>query len=95
MLIRHNQRDKRYFDLFRVNVVTGESELEFENPDFYDLFTDSDLPLRLAARLNADGTAEWFERQADGSWKPFTEIPIGDVDSPISSTSAPTARRSI
>ena len=72
MLIRHNQRDKRYFDVFRVNVVTGESKLEFENPDFYNLFSDSDLQLRLAARLNAQGTAEWFERQADGSWQPFT-----------------------
>ncbi len=81
MLIRHNQRDKRYFDVFRVNVVTGESKLVFENPDFYELFTDSDLQLRLAARLNAQGTIEWFERQADGSWQPFTQVPIGDVDS--------------
>ena len=23
MLLRHNARDKRYFDLFRVNVITG------------------------------------------------------------------------
>jgi dipeptidyl aminopeptidase/acylaminoacyl peptidase len=80
MLIRHNQRDKRYFDLFRINVVTGESKLLFENPDFYDLFTDSDLQLRFAARLNAEGTVEWFERQADGTWQPFTQVPIGDVD---------------
>ena len=34
VLIRHNQRDKRYFDLFRVNIVNGTSELIFENPDF-------------------------------------------------------------
>src|ERR1700760_72204 len=66
MLIRHNQRDKRYFDVFRVNVVTGESKLAFENPDFYNLFSDSNLQLRLAARLNAQGTAEWFERQGGG-----------------------------
>src|SRR5581483_6374756 len=50
MLIRHNQRDKRYFDVFRVNVVTGESRLAFENPDFYELFSDSDLQLRFAAQ---------------------------------------------
>ncbi len=81
MLVRHNQRDKRYFDLFRINVVTGESKLVFENPDFYDFFTDTELQLRFAARLNAQGTAEWFERQADGSWQPFMQIPIGDVDS--------------
>ena len=81
MLIRHNQRDKRYFDVFRINVVTGESKLVFENPDFYEIFTDSDLQLRLAARLNAQGTVEWFERQADGRWQPFTQVPIADVDS--------------
>ena len=51
MLIKHNQRDKRYFDLFRINVVTGESKLVFENPDFSDFFTDTDLQLRFAARL--------------------------------------------
>jgi dipeptidyl aminopeptidase/acylaminoacyl peptidase len=81
MLIRHNQRDKRYFDLFRINVVTGESKLVFENPDFYDFFTDTDLQLRFAARLNPQGTVEWFERQGDGTWQPFIQIPIGDVDS--------------
>jgi dipeptidyl aminopeptidase/acylaminoacyl peptidase len=81
MLIKHNQRDKRYFDLFRINVVTGESKLVFENPDFYDFFTDTDLQLRFAARLNAQGAAEWFERQTDGTWQPFIQIPIGDVDS--------------
>jgi dipeptidyl aminopeptidase/acylaminoacyl peptidase len=81
MLIKHNQRDKRYFDLFRFNVVTGESKLVFENPDFSDMFTDTDLQLRFAARLNPQGTVEWFERQADGSWQPFIQVPIGDVDS--------------
>jgi dipeptidyl aminopeptidase/acylaminoacyl peptidase len=79
-LFRHNQRDKRYFDLFRVNIVTGASELKFENPDFYDLVTDSAFNLRLASRLNAAGTVELFERQADETWKPFVQIPIGDVD---------------
>jgi dipeptidyl aminopeptidase/acylaminoacyl peptidase len=81
MLIKHNQRDKRYFDLFRIDVVTSESRLVFENPDFGDFFTDTELELRFAARLNAQGTNEWFERQADGTWQPFIQIPIGDVDS--------------
>jgi dipeptidyl aminopeptidase/acylaminoacyl peptidase len=80
VLLRHNQRDKRYFDLFRVNIVTGASELIFENPDFTGLLTDSSFQLRLGSRLNAAGTAEFFERQADGTWKPFMQIPIGDVD---------------
>jgi dipeptidyl aminopeptidase/acylaminoacyl peptidase len=81
MLLKHNQRDKRYFDLFRVNVLTGESRLVFENPDFTDVFTDTDLQLRFAARLDAQGTVEWLERKDEGTWQPFIQIPIGDVDS--------------
>src|SRR3954451_10296141 len=80
VLIRHNQRDKRYFDLFRVNIVNGTSELIFENPDFLSLITDSNFQLRIGSRTNGEGTTELFERQADNSWKPFGQIPIGDVD---------------
>jgi dipeptidyl aminopeptidase/acylaminoacyl peptidase len=80
MLLRHNARDKRYFDLFRINVVTGASELQFENDEYADLFTDGDFRLRMGSRLSADGTTEYFERSADGGWMPFTSVPIGDID---------------
>src|SRR5262249_44331070 len=40
----------------------------------------SDFRLRLAARYAADGSAEIFERRADGSFAPFMTIPIGDLD---------------
>src|SRR5713101_5643249 len=62
MLFKHNARDKRYFDLFRINVVTGASELKFENNEYVALITDSDFQLRLGERFAADGTAEYFER---------------------------------
>jgi dipeptidyl aminopeptidase/acylaminoacyl peptidase len=80
VLVRHNQRDKRFFDLFRINVVTGSSEMLFENHDYVLLITDSDFQLRLGSRFAADGSAEYFERLADGSWAPFTTVPIGDID---------------
>ena len=80
MLLRHNQRDKSRFDLFRINIVTGASELKFENSEYADLFTDSEFQLRLATRLAADGTLEIFERRPDSAWVPFAEVPIGDVD---------------
>lgn len=81
MLIRHNQRDKSRFDLFWVNVVTGVSEMVFENTEYAGLFTDSQFQLRLATRLKADGTTEFLERRPDRTWVPFTEVPIGDSDS--------------
>jgi len=80
MLLRHNQRDKRYFDMYRVNLVTGSSELVYENHDYTGLITDSTFQLRLASRLIADGSAEVFERRPDGSWAPFMTVPIAEVD---------------
>lgn len=80
MLLRHNQRDKRYFDMYRVNIVTGASELVYENHDYTGLITDSTFQLRLASRLVADGSAEVFERRPDGGWAPFMTVPIAEVD---------------
>lgn len=81
MLFKHNARDKRYFDLFRVNIVTGKSELLFENNEFAWYVTDSDFRLRIGTRFVADGSAEWLERRPDGSWAPFLNVPIADIDS--------------
>jgi hypothetical protein len=74
-------RDKRYFDPFRINVVTGESELLFENNEFAWYVTDSDFQLRIGVRVRPDGSAEWLERRNDGTFTPFTTVPIGDYDS--------------
>jgi dipeptidyl aminopeptidase/acylaminoacyl peptidase len=80
MLIRHNQRDKRFFDLFRVDVANGKSELLYENRDNVFLITDSAFRLRLGGRFAKNGSSEVFERRDDGEWVPFTTVPIGDLD---------------
>jgi dipeptidyl aminopeptidase/acylaminoacyl peptidase len=79
ILLRHNGRDRQYFDLYRVNIVTGASTLVYENRGFAWLVTDSAFRLRLGARYAADGTMEVLERR-DESWLPFASVPIGDVD---------------
>jgi dipeptidyl aminopeptidase/acylaminoacyl peptidase len=81
MLLRHNQRDKHLFDLFRVNIITGKSELVYENHNYYGLLADSQFRLRLGGKVTDDGSMAWFERQQDGSWTPFMTVPIGDIDS--------------
>jgi dipeptidyl aminopeptidase/acylaminoacyl peptidase len=80
MLFHHNERDKRYFDLYRINVVKGGSELLYENHEYVWLMTDSAFRLRLAGRYAANGDCEIFERR-DKDWIPFSRIPIGDLDS--------------
>jgi len=80
VLLMHNGRDKHYFDLYRVNVQNGSSELLYENKEYAALLADSDFQLRLGMRLAADGSAEVFQRHASGSWSPFMTIPLGDLD---------------
>jgi dipeptidyl aminopeptidase/acylaminoacyl peptidase len=79
MLFNHNERDRSYFDLYRVNVVTGASTLLYENREFAWLVTDSAFRLRLGGRYAPDGSAEILERGAEG-WTPFLTVPIGDLD---------------
>ena len=43
MLFGHNARDGRFSDLYRVDVVTGQSRLVFENTEFAWLVTDAAL----------------------------------------------------
>jgi dipeptidyl aminopeptidase/acylaminoacyl peptidase len=80
MLFRHNARDKRYFDLYRINLLSGRSELLYENHDYVGLLTDSQFRMRLAVRYATSGDAEVFERRGD-DWIPFTRIPIADLAS--------------
>jgi len=80
MLIGHNERDRRYFDLFRIDVVTGKSTLVYENPQFAWLVTDSAFELRLAVRFRQDGSVEVLERRPSGAWVIFMSIPRGEVD---------------
>jgi dipeptidyl aminopeptidase/acylaminoacyl peptidase len=80
MLLAHNQRDRQRFDIHRVNVVTGRSELVFENRQFSALFTDSAFRLRFGSRLLADGSVEWLERRPGGVWVPFMTAPLGDLN---------------
>jgi dipeptidyl aminopeptidase/acylaminoacyl peptidase len=80
MLLRHNQRDRHLFDLFRIDVVSGKSELIYENRDYFNLITDSSFRLRLGGRIVDDGSMAYFERRPDGNWVPFTTIPLGDLD---------------
>src|SRR5690349_21737750 len=56
LLIRHNGRDKRHLDLYRVNVATGATTLIEKNEEgFTGYFTDQQLRVLFAARVAEDG----------------------------------------
>ncbi len=80
ILLTHNEREKRFFDLYRIDVVTGKSTLLFENHQFGRLITDSAFQLRLALRWLKDGSVEVLERRPSGTFVLFMSIPRGEVD---------------
>jgi dipeptidyl aminopeptidase/acylaminoacyl peptidase len=79
LLIAHNARDKRYFDVFRVNVATGESTLVQQNEGFFGHFTDQQFRVRFARRHTDDGDVEYLQRGTDGEWALFSRIDAEDA----------------
>ena len=55
LLFAHNQRDKRYFDVYRVNIATGDSTLVYRNDSFAWVFTDPQFRCRWGGRYRDDG----------------------------------------
>jgi dipeptidyl aminopeptidase/acylaminoacyl peptidase len=79
LLIAHNERDKRYFDVYRVDVATGESTLLQANEGFTSHFTDQQFRIRYAVRHGANGDVEYLQRGTDGEWGLFARISADDT----------------
>jgi dipeptidyl aminopeptidase/acylaminoacyl peptidase len=79
LLIAHNERDKRFFDIFRVNVATGQSTLLQANNGFVGFFTDPQFRVRFAVKSAADGGWDYLQHGADGDWRLFARIDMADA----------------
>ncbi|KXF77782.1 peptidase S9 [Paramesorhizobium deserti] len=79
VLIAHNERDKRYFDIYRINIATGTGFLLERNDCFFGFFTDQQFQVRQAKRYADDGAIEHLGRDEEGAWsKVFTRISAED-----------------
>jgi dienelactone hydrolase len=79
MLFGLNARDRKLFDLVRINVTTGDSEPAFQNPGFQQVYTAPDFLVRLGRRFLPDGSAEIQQWDPDGTWRSFLTIGVDDV----------------
>ncbi len=78
-MIGVNNRDPAWFDVYRVDVTTGERELVYENTDQLDGFTfDHDLDLRMAFHAEPDGSMTVM-KIADGDASELFVIPYEDA----------------
>jgi dipeptidyl aminopeptidase/acylaminoacyl peptidase len=79
LLLAHNERDKRFFDIYRVNVATGQTTLLQANNGFVGFFTDPQFRVRFAVRSAADGGWDYLQRGEDGEWHLFAKIDMVDA----------------
>lgn len=74
VLIKENSRDNKVFDVYRLNLVTGDKTLEFKNPGNYTHFiTDHNGVIRIA--IATDGVREAILHRKNSDEK-FTTLKI-------------------
>lgn len=72
-----NKHDPRYFDLYRVNIETGNLTLIMENKDFVGFDVDSSFKVRLGYKTASNGDVEIF-KLTDHGWEKFLNISMED-----------------
>ncbi|WP_447761204.1 S9 family peptidase [Sphingopyxis panaciterrae] len=67
VLVGMNIRDRRYRDIYRIDLATGERTEVYRNADNYiDVVADPDFNIRLGVRGNADGSSTYFRLDPGG-----------------------------
>lgn len=91
LLIGFNDRDKRFHDIYRVNVETGDKTLVQENPGVAGFVIDDNFEVRLAVNFTPDAGQVWLKPKTDepgaaspgergyADWEPMEEFSSVDA----------------
>jgi len=86
ILVAVNARDPRWHDIYRVNILTGESTLEQRNEGYRNFTVDEDLQVRFAAKYLDDGGIQYYEPDGEPTkdagitkWKDFLKVEQEDT----------------
>jgi len=79
ILISLNTRNPQYFDVYRLNIITGDLNMIQQNDRFAGFQTDDDYNIRYAFENTPDGGMEIFIPDGKDGWKTFDKIPMEDV----------------
>ncbi|MBA4753086.1 MAG: hypothetical protein H2055_12810, partial [Sphingopyxis sp.] len=68
ILVGMNIRDRRYRDIYRIDLATGQRTEVFRNErNYIDVVADPDFNIRLAVRGNADGSSTYLRLDPAGA----------------------------
>jgi len=79
VLVGINDRDKKWHDVYRVDVVTGAKKLVQKNEGFAAFVADHDLKIRLGMKPTGDGGIAMTEPDGKGGFREFAKIPMEDA----------------
>lgn len=79
IIIGLNNRNPQFFDIYRLNILTGDLKLLQQNDRFMGFQFDDDYQIRFATQMTADGGMELFTPDEKGGWQSFDKIPMEDM----------------
>lgn len=79
VLVGINERDKRFHDVYRIDVVTGKRTLVQKNEGFASFSADDDFKVRFGMKADKDGSTEMLEADGKGGFRPYGRIPMEDT----------------
>lgn len=77
-LIGLNNRDKKYFDVYQLNLANSSLKLVLENHKYSEIIADNDLHIRYGIYVNEEGDQEIYEWKND-AWTLFMTVPMEDT----------------
>jgi dipeptidyl aminopeptidase/acylaminoacyl peptidase len=84
IIVSHNRRDAKVFDVFRVNVNTGEEKLIAQNPgNITGWRTDHDGKLRVAITTDGVNTSLLYREKEEEHFKPVLTTNFKEAVSPL------------
>jgi dipeptidyl aminopeptidase/acylaminoacyl peptidase len=79
ILVGMNIRDRRYRDIYRIDLATGQrTEVLRNERDYIDVVADPDFNIRLGVRGNVDGSSTYFRLDPAGPSE-FMSIPLASL----------------
>ena len=84
MLISMNRRDPRIFDIYRINIVTGEMKMSAENPGTISgWLTDNEGKLRVATSTDGVNTSILYRKTEEEAFKTIVTTNFRDSIDPL------------
>lgn len=79
ILIKLNKRRKDLFDIYELDLTSGEMQIIYENEEFISILSDSQFNLRFGSKMLADGRVQIYQFGSNMQVTEFMEIPADDV----------------